>query len=147
MASIRFELEDSEHVRRQLGALGSEFVAVPAHKDEDHGKIVVLFPDVLESEALFLVVKGVTGHGMVAALDNGRKEDPRAKAAAEGHALEDFERKSAETVAAKTDKDAPRLSKAEAEKRAAEDRTAPKHEETAPVPKAANESKHKEGKK
>lgn len=138
MASIRFELEDSEHVRRQLGALGSEFT-------KESGKIVVLFPDVLESEALFLVVKGVTGHGMVAALDNGRKEDAHAKASAEGHALESFERDSAKVVAAKTDSHAPRLSKDEAEKRAVEDRTAPKHEAEAPAPKAANEKK--EGKK
>lgn len=145
MASIRFELEDSEHVRRQLGALGSEFTAEKDASGHAKGKVVVLFPDVLESEALFLVVKGVTGHGMVAALDNGRKEDAHAKASAEGHALESFERDSAKVVAAKTDSHAPRLSKDEAEKRAVEDRTAPKHEAEAPAPKAANEKK--EGKK
>lgn len=68
MASIRFELSDSEGIRRELGALGEEF----AVKD---GYIVVYFPGVPDSEALFLLVKGVTGHGMKAALDNGRKEE------------------------------------------------------------------------
>lgn len=144
MASIRFELEDSEHVRRQLGALGSEFTAEKDASGHAKGKIVVLFPDVLESEALFLVVKGVTGHGMVAALDNGRFGH-NAKDSTEGHALESYERDSAKVVAAKTDSHAPRLSKEEAEKRAVEDRTAPKHEAETPAPKAANEKK--EGKK
>lgn len=112
MASIRFELEDSEHVRRQLGALGSEFT-------KESGKIVVLFPDVLESEALFLVVKGVTGHGMVAALDNGRKEEKFGHSAS----LEEYERESAKVVAARTDSHAERMSHEEAAQHAEEDST------------------------
>lgn len=68
MASIRFELSDSEGIRRELGALGEEY---SAHS----GTISVFFPGVPDSEALFLLVKGVTGHGMKAALDDGRKED------------------------------------------------------------------------
>lgn len=68
MASIRFELSDSEGIRRELGALGEEF-------STQHGRIVVFFPGVPDSEALFLLVKGVTGHGMKAALDDGHKEE------------------------------------------------------------------------
>lgn len=116
MASIRFELEDSEHVRRQLGALGAEFTAEKDASGHAKGKIVVLFPDVLEAEALFLVVKGVTGHGMVAALDNGRKFGHSAS-------LEEYERESAKVVAAKTDSHAERMSHEEAAQHAKEDST------------------------
>lgn len=68
MASIRFELSDSEGIRRELGALGEEY-------STHSGTISVFFPGVPDSEALFLLVKGVTGHGMKAALDDGRKEE------------------------------------------------------------------------
>lgn len=132
MASIRFELEDSEHVRRQLGALGSEFT-------KQSGKIVVLFPDVLEAEALFLVVKGVTGHGMVAALDNGRKEEKFGHSAS----LEEYERESAKVVAAKTDSHAERMSHEEAARHAEEDSTFRSKEPEVVVGKPANEKDKK----
>lgn len=68
MATVKFELSDSEGIRRELGALGEEFSA-------KSGTISVFFPGVPDSEALFLLVKGVTGHGMKATLDDGRKEE------------------------------------------------------------------------
>lgn len=76
MASIRFELSDSEGIRRELGALGEEFSV-------DHGRIVVFFPGVPDSEALFLLVKGVTGHGMKAEIDDNKKEEALISAAYE----------------------------------------------------------------
>lgn len=56
MAKVTFELEDSFAARRDLAALQHDFEVVG-------GSLVVVFEDVDEQEALFIMIKASTSHG------------------------------------------------------------------------------------
>lgn len=58
-ALIIFTFANSEKVRREIAQLG-----LPFSVSEKGKNITLVFDGVKESEAMFLLIKGVTGHGL-----------------------------------------------------------------------------------
>jgi hypothetical protein len=112
MAHIQFDLADTRATRKDLHSLGAEFTA-------KSGTLHVDLPDVIESEALFLAIKAIVSHGAVSHAPEGERVTPEQSEALarKDTSLEDYSREEGRVSAAKTDRDAERLSTEEASAR------------------------------